>query len=31
MSRKPDQARTDRRGFISGSDARIIMSRMRRR
>jgi predicted phage-related endonuclease len=26
MSRKPDQARTDRRGFIGGSDARIIMS-----
>jgi hypothetical protein len=26
MSRKPDKARTDRRGFIGGSDARIIMS-----
>jgi predicted phage-related endonuclease len=26
MSRKPDNARTDRRGFIGGSDARIIMS-----
>jgi YqaJ-like viral recombinase domain len=26
MSRKPDKARTHRRGFIGGSDARIIMS-----